>query len=500
MRLRSIRVRVSLLSAAFALVLVGSVTVATFYFVAAGMSTTAEETSDRLVSAAGRVYMSILGLAEDDATRRGLTGAEADAYAAEQILARLPEVLSQGLVFEGAFALRVVDEPGAEMRLVWSNGASEGVGTDEGRRTALATGEATHEHPKTQPLFLGMVIDADLAAHVAHLPLDLPGPSIALLDVVYTPAREEAVLDSMRLPMAIVTVLALIVAAMLTTLTTGWVLSLIDNIRQAADSIDAGQLDVHLPEDGDNEIAELAHSLNRLIDNLNRRNEAQTRFIADASHELATPVAGIRGYVNILRAWGGEDPGLREEAVGAIDRESRRMARLCSDLLSVIRSEEMVEYRSIRYDINGVCREVLANAATRYMDKGLAFSGPDEGPLWLYGDPDRVEEALGIIVDNACKYTPEGGSVSVSTRRRRERIVVRVADTGVGIPPEDLPSVFERFYRSDASRSKETGGFGLGLAIAKHIIDLSAGTVTVSSTVGRGTTFELSLPRRRIGA
>ncbi|MDP2299995.1 MAG: ATP-binding protein, partial [Actinomycetota bacterium] len=112
----------------------------------------------------------------------------------------------------------------------------------------------------------------------------------------------------------------------------------------------------------------------------------------------------------------------------------------------------------------------------------------------------RIEEALGIIVDNACKYTPEGGSVSVSTRRRRERIVVRISDTGIGIPAEDLPSVFERFYRSDTSRSKETGGFGLGLAIAKHIIDLSAGTVTVSSTVGRGTTFELSLPRRRIGA
>ena len=500
MRLTSIRVRVALLSAVFALVLVGSVTVAAFYFVADGMSMTAETTSDRLVSAAGRVYARLLSQAETDAGRLGLSGVDAETFVADQILGELPVILSQGLVFEGSFALRVIDEPGAELRLVWSSGDDADLGTGEARAVAIATGEATHERPKAQPLFLGMVVEADIGAQVSHLPLVLPGRPAAVLDVVYLPVREEAVLDAMRLPMAIVTVVALVFAAMLTTAMTGWILALIDNIREAADSIDAGQLDVHLPDDGDNEIAELARSLNRLIDNLNRRNEAQTRFIADASHELATPVAGIRGYVNILRAWGGEDPGLREEAIGAIDRESRRMARLCSDLLSVIRSEEMVEYRSIRYDINSVSREVLANAATRYMDKHLEFGGPDEGPLWLYGDPDRIEEALGILVDNACKYTPEGGSVDVSTRRRRDRIVVRVADTGIGIAAEDLPSVFERFYRSDTSRSKETGGFGLGLAIAKHIIDLSGGTVTVASTVGRGTAFEVSLPRRRVGA
>jgi signal transduction histidine kinase len=297
--------------------------------------------------------------------------------------------------------------------------------------------------------------------------------------------------------MLAVAVLAMLAAIVIANLATGWVLSLLASIRRTADSIDEGQLDVHLPESGQNEVAELARSLNRLIDNLRHRNDAQTRFIADASHELATPVAGIRGYVNILRAWGAEDPGLREEAVNAIDRESRRMARLCSDLLSVIRSEEIVEYRQVRYDINAVVREVLANAATRYMDKHLEYTGPDEGPLWLSGDPDRIEEALGILVDNACKYTPSGGHVSVTTRRHRDRVIVDVADTGVGIPADDLPNVFERFYRSDLSRSKETGGFGLGLAIAKHIVDASGGDITVESTVGRGTRFRVTLPRQR---
>jgi two-component system phosphate regulon sensor histidine kinase PhoR len=101
-------------------------------------------------------------------------------------------------------------------------------------------------------------------------------------------------------------------------------------------------------------------------------------------------------------------------------------------------------------------------------------------------------------VDNACKYTPDRGSVSVTTRRTRDRVVVDVTDTGVGIPEEDLPNVFERFYRSDISRSQETGGFGLGLAIAKHIVDVSGGTISVRSTVGSGTTFEISLPRQRV--
>lgn len=500
MRLSSIRVRVALLSAAFAFLLVGSVTLATFFFVSDGMSSMAEGTSMRLADAAGRVFARLTAQAETNAERQGLSGAEAETFVSDELLGGYPQILSQGLVFEGSFVLHVAAEPGDELRVVWSSGDDAGAGFSESLARAAATGERTYEHPDVQPLVFGIVRHASLGEYVSHLPLTIPGVPGAVLTVVYTPSREEAVIDSMRLPMLVVTVVALIVAGSLTTLMTGWILELIDDVRKAADSIDTGQLDVHLPEEGDNEIAELARSLNRLIDNLKQRNEAQARFVADASHELATPVAGIRGYVNILRAWGAEDPGLREEAIGAIDRESRRMARLCSDLLSVIRSERMVEYRSLRYDINSVCREVLANAATRYLGKHLEFSGPDEGPLWLYGDPDRVEEALGILVDNACKYTPDGGSVDVSTRRHRDRVIVRVADTGIGIPPEDLPSVFERFYRSDMSRSKETGGFGLGLAIAKHIIDQSGGLVTVESVLGRGTAFEVSLPRRRAGA
>lgn len=502
MRLTSIRARVALLSTLFTLLLVGSITFATYVLVAGGMIDSAADTASRLTDAATRVAAHTLDEAAAQAEREGLEGEAAEQSVTDTFLADAPDPIAGGLVYEGSFALYVWPEESSEPDVAWIVGLettapSELASERASRDRAAEDGKVVHDYNDDVTLPVGMFRRADLGRFVSFIPVAVPGVHAAVMRVEYPPLREEAILDATRGPMMVVTVLSLFAALMLTTLTTGWTLSLVEYLRRTADSVDVGQLDVRLPEEGQNEVAELARSLNRLIEGLQRRNEAQSRFIADASHELATPVAGIRGYVNILRAWGAEDPSLREEAVSAIDRESRRMARLCSDLLSVIRNEEVVEYRQIRYDINAVCREVLANAATRYIDSRLEFVGPSEGSLWLFGDPDRIEEALGILVDNACKYTPPGGSVSATTRRHRDRVVVEIEDTGVGIPDEDIPSIFDRFYRSDLSRSKETGGFGLGLAIAKHIVDASGGSISVRSAIGRGTTFEVTLPRQK---
>ena len=497
MRFSTIRARVAIVSAVFALALIGSVAVGTYVLVARGMRAAAVETAGRLASASDRAMQNAIDAASERANRAGLEGEAARADVARQMTAEPPAAFEQGLVYEGSFSLHVAEHPGDDLGLAWSIGDPPHDSGDRSRVEAARTGTPVREFPGAQPLIVGMFVKTDLGVYTTHLPIEIPGLYAAVLDVSYVPAAQEEILDGTRLPMYILGSIGLLGSLLIAAGATRWAISLIEDLRRTADSVDVGMLDIRLPEEGDNEVADLARSLNRLIDNLQRRNEAQARFIADASHELATPVAGIRGYVNILRAWGAEDPALQEEAVSAIDRESRRMARLCSDLLSLIRSEEQVEFRQIRYDINAVCREVLANAATRYLDKGLEYTGPGDGSLWLHGDPDRIEEALGILVDNACKYTPEGGRVSLTTRRSRDRIIVTVADSGVGIPEADLPNVFERFYRSDLSRSQETGGFGLGLAIAKHIIDVSGGTVSVRSVIGKGTTFEVSLPRQR---
>ena len=497
MRPVSIRARVLYLAIVFAILLVGSVTLATYFFVADGMARSAQNTTWRLTRVASDAVAKGTTNAKIQAASEGLEGADREKEALRLLLRVIPDLFAVGGVEEGAFAFYIQETGADEPHLVWFSDERAVIDDPANRTEAISTRQSLQSGPNRRDLLTGMFAQADLGQYVVHVPVDLPHQTTGVVDVVYVPLREEGILDSARRPMFVVGVFALLVAVLMMQIIMGWVLSLVENVRTAADSIDAGQLNVHLPEQGEHEIADLAHSLNALIDRLRRRAEAQTRFVADASHELATPVAGIRGYVNILRDWGGEDPAMREEAIAAIDRESRRMARLCSDLLSMIRSEEVLDFRNVRYDINAASREVLASAATRYMGKQLEFVGPDEGPLWLYGDPDRIEEALGILVDNACKYTQELGRVQVTTRRHRDRVVVEVTDTGLGIPQNDIPSIFDRFYRSDESRSKETGGFGLGLPIAKHIIDASGGMIWVRSKVGAGTTFTISLARNR---
>lgn len=477
------------LSVVFALALVGSVTVTTFFVVSQTMRQEAGETAVRLsVLAMAEVQHAVVE-ARLEAEEFGLEGQRLEGETERRFLRGVPDVFGSGTLLGGEFAL--YGEDGA---LIWTTSRRAQMDLSDARDRALFDERVVESRVGGGGVFSGFAGTAELGSFVVHLPLTLPAGKRAVLDVVYEPKREETVIDNIRGPMAALATVAMVATVLMMQLSMGWVLALVDELRRAADSIDAGELDMRLPELGDHEVGYLARSLNRLIGRLGRRAEAQTRFVADASHELATPVAGIRGYVNILRAWGAEDPEVRGEAINAIDRESRRMARLTNDLLRLIRSGHEAEYRRDRFDVNAGAREVLAATATRYRDKSLEFVGPEEGPLYLTGDPDRIEDAMMILVDNAAKYTPEGGRVELRTRRRRDVVIIEVSDTGVGIPHDELEDVFERFYRSDASRSKETGGFGLGLAIAKHIVESSGGTIDVRSVMGVGTMFTIRLP------
>lgn len=493
MRRSSLRSWLLLVAILFSGLVVGGMALTTYVVVADGMSVVAHDSTVRLARAAEEV----IAKASDEVTPTEAPSggaSESGDSLAPAVIDRLPELLSAGALSDAEFVLY-----DAHLRPIWQSQETESLeDQDAARRAALDTGEMTESSTGASGVLQGLVGPSNLGIYVMHVPIRLPGGSDGLLDVVYVPSSEESVIDAIRPPMFTLALSAMFIMVVMMQTSMGWVLKLVDDLRKAADAIDAGNLDVKLPVEGEHEIGELARSINDLLDRLRRRADAQTRFVADASHELATPVAGIRGYTNILRAWGGDDPEVREEAISAIDRESRRMARLCSDLLALVRNERGIEFKSIRFDINARCREVLAAAATRYIDKGLMFTGPEEGQIVMMGDPDRIEDAISILVDNAAKYTPEGGHVTVRTRRKRDVIIIEVEDTGVGIPAEDLESIFDRFYRSDASRSKETGGFGLGLPIAKTIVDGAGGTIGVESDQGSGTRFTLRLPRGRV--
>lgn len=473
----------------FSALVVGGMALTSYVVVSDGMTVVASDATARVADEAVRVV--------EDGVRRTTPGPASDPddtrSALEAAVGAAPAALRSGGLFDGDFVVY-----GSDLEPVWfSDIGALSWGTASARARTFDEALTNQEVLGAGGMLRGLTGPANLGTFVVHTPILHGEDVIGVIDVVYYPNREEAVIDGIRAPMFTLALSAMFIMVVMMQTSMGWVLRLVDNLRKAADSIDAGRLDVHLPAEGEHEIGDLARSLNQLIDRLRRRAEAQTRFVADASHELATPVAGIRGYTNILRAWGADDPEVRAEAINAIDRESRRMARLCGDLLALVRDERGLEFKNVRFDLNERVREVLAAAATRYIEKGQEYVGPDEGQLYMVSDPDRVEDAISILVDNAAKYTPEGGRVVVRTRRKRDTVIVEVEDTGLGIPAEDLASIFDRFYRSDASRSKETGGFGLGLPIAKTIVDAAGGTIDVRSTPGEGTVFTVVLPRGR---
>lgn len=488
MRVPSLRTRVLALAVLLTSGMVLAVLVTTYVVIADGMDGVARRELGRRASIATEDIRS--------AVRRRITGSTAGTSgpaATTEFDDYLRRHFSGGQVFgEGHYAF--YDASGT---LLFSDDQRALAGAPASRAEAIEREIPVEEHIGGSAVLMHMFGPAHLGVYVMHVPFQRPDGVWLVMDVVYYPLREEATIDAIRMPMLVLSALALLFSIGLTQLTMRWVLRLVENLRTAADSVDAGQLDVSLPEGGMQEISELAHSINGLVSRLRRRAEAQTQFVADASHELATPVAGIRGYVNILRGWGADDPEVRAEAIAAIDRESRRMARLTTQLLELIRSEEELELHSVRHDINEIARQVVADTAERYKHKRIEFVAPEPGPLMVFGDQDRMEDVLSILVDNAAKYTQPRGKVAVATYRRKADIVIEVADDGPGIPPDDLPNIFDRFYRSDSSRAKESGGFGLGLAIAKRIVESSGGLIDVESTVGAGTTFTIRLPRGR---
>lgn len=224
-----------------------------------------------------------------------------------------------------------------------------------------------------------------------------------------------------------------------------------------------------------------------------RRVEAMRRdFVADASHELKTPVAAIRAAAEtILRAID-DDPTAVARFAGQIDRNAIRLGQLVTDLLDLSRLEaESPERIEVRLD--GIVHGEVEAARKTPAGRGLTIE-TDSAEVWVEANEDDLRLAVRNLLDNALRFTDSGGSVAVSVGRSGDDAVLRVTDSGIGIPSRDRARVFERFYRVDVARSRETGGTGLGLAIVKHAVERHGGSVNVRSELGRGTTFTIRLP------
>jgi signal transduction histidine kinase len=491
--LSSLRTRILLIGALFSAAVIGVVLITAYVVVATGMAGVADAANRRVAQSAAELFTATRDRAQADAKKLGLTGIEYDGFVRARTLSQIPALYGVPASSEVQYVLY-----GPQLKLQWSSdprATAIDSSESDNRRAAAETGRPVSANTYTRSLMSGLFGKANLGTFVTHMPLDFGGGDIGVMDVVYFPRSEEQVIDATRLPMATLAVTAIALAILMMNVALTGVLRLINDLRKAADDVDADRLDVRLPDYGTHEIGELSRSLNDLVQRLRRRSEAQSRFVADASHELATPVAGIRGYVNILREWGADDPEVRDEAIGAIDRESQRMVRLTGELLSLVRSERVTEVTRESVDVNALIRDVMASTVTRYIDRGLDFEGPSEDiQFYTWTDPDRLEQILAIFLDNAAKYTSSGGSVWAQAGVEKEDVVIEIADTGQGIPQDRLASIFDRFYRVDDSRGSGVTGFGLGLAIAKRQMDAIGATIEVKSEVGHGTTFRVRLP------
>lgn len=226
--------------------------------------------------------------------------------------------------------------------------------------------------------------------------------------------------------------------------------------------------------------------------------ERQKNFAADASHELRSPLAAIQTNLELVMGNPEETIESQRKWLENIQAENRRMTKLVTDLLMLARADsdqKLVE--KTLFPLSSVIKEVTEAYTPVAAGKHLELLAVLDENVYFFGDAERIRQLVIILVDNAIKYTPEGGSVSLGLKSSDEHVEISVADTGEGIPREHIGRIFERFYRIDKARSRESGGTGLGLSIADWIVREHRGTISVSSTPGKGSTFKVSLPRMR---
>ena len=229
-----------------------------------------------------------------------------------------------------------------------------------------------------------------------------------------------------------------------------------------------------------------------------RLDDARREFVANVSHELRTPLTNIRSYTETLLDAAGDIPlDTEKQFLGVISSESERMARIVTDLLTLSRLDYgRMELRMTRFSLSALLHKVADAMKFTAEDSGhaLTVDAPDSLPE-ITGDRERIEQVVVNILSNAVKYTPSGGHIRLAACRGEKNTVrITVQDDGIGIPAEDVPRLFERFYRVDKARSRAAGGTGLGLAIAKEIVEKHGGHIELASEYGKGTTVHITLP------
>ena len=268
-------------------------------------------------------------------------------------------------------------------------------------------------------------------------------------------------------------------------------------LTDAAGAVAQGRLDTQVPARSRDELGQLSFAFNAMTARLRSARQMQVDFVANVSHELRTPLTSIKGMVETLRAGAVEDLDVRDRFLGTVENETDRLIRMVHDLLLLSRADsEALNLRCESVDVARLAQLIVDRLTPQADTRGVTLrveSASGLPPAWA--DPDRVAQVLVNLLDNAIKYSPPEATVDVTVLTGPERIVlVQVRDRGIGIPPEVLPRIGERFYRADKARARAHGGSGLGLAIAQALVEAHGGELWLESNEGEGTTAQFTLP------
>ena len=269
----------------------------------------------------------------------------------------------------------------------------------------------------------------------------------------------------------------------------------IGELSEGIRKMTGGDLSARVNVRGRNEFSELARAFNSMSEKIEALDKTRSQFVSNASHELKTPLSTMKILIETLLYQDPVDPAMTKDFLNDVNKEIDRLNRIVSDLLTLVNIDSGgMKLNLAELSLNALLDEQVKRLLPLARENGIEINLEMKDEITIVGDSLKLQQVIYNVIDNAIKYTPRGGEVETSLLRSGRRALIRISDTGIGIPAEDLPHIFDRFYRVDKARSRATGGTGLGLSIVKQIVQQHGGNITATSIEGKGTSFEIDLP------